>query len=40
MMSATLFQRIPNLKLAIPFDEIKYSDPTMDIGIVELPVVF
>jgi fungal nitric oxide reductase len=37
---ATLFQKLPNLKLAIPFEEIKYTDPLKDIGITELPVVF
>jgi fungal nitric oxide reductase len=37
---ATLFQKLPDLKLAIPFDEIKYSDPRKDIGIQDLSVVF
>jgi len=37
---ATLFQRLPDLKLAIPFSEIKYSPPKKDVGIIELPVVF
>jgi fungal nitric oxide reductase len=37
---ATLFQKLPNLKLAIPFSEIKYSPPTRDVGIIELPVTF
>jgi nitric oxide reductase len=37
---ATLFQRLPNLKLSIPFSNIKYSPPTKDVGITELPVVF
>lgn len=37
---ATIFQKLPNLKLAIPESEIKYSPPRKDIGIVELPIVF
>jgi len=37
---ATLFQRLPNLRLAIPFGEVRYSPPTKDVGITELPVVF
>jgi len=36
----TLFQRLPNLKLAIPFEEIEFTPPTRDVGIVELPVVW
>ncbi|KAK2799833.1 hypothetical protein FQN50_008354 [Emmonsiellopsis sp. PD_5] len=37
---STLFQRLPNLKLAIPFSEIKYTRPAADVGIEELPVVW
>ena len=37
---STLWQKLPNLKLAIPFEEVEYTDPTRDIGITELPVVF
>lgn len=37
---ATLFQRLPDLRLAVPFDQVEYSEPTKDIGITELPVVF
>lgn len=40
MSVATLWQRLPNLKLAIPFEEVKYSPPTKDVGIQELSVVF
>lgn len=36
---ATLFQRLPNLRLAMPFDQIKYSPVRKDIGISELSVV-
>jgi fungal nitric oxide reductase len=37
---ATLWKKIPTLKLAIPFEEVKYSPPKKDVGIGELPVVF
>lgn len=38
--TATLFQKLPNLKLAIPESEIKYSLPIKDVGIAELPIIF
>jgi nitric oxide reductase len=37
---ATLFQRLPGLKLAVPFEEIKWSPLRKDVGILELPVVW
>ncbi|KAF2267148.1 cytochrome P450 55A3 [Lojkania enalia] len=37
---STLFQRLPNLKLAVPFEEIKWTPPKKDVGIIELPVIF
>jgi nitric oxide reductase len=37
---ATLWKMIPNLKLATPFNEVKYSSPKKDVGIGELLVVF
>jgi len=37
---ATLFQKLPNLRLAIPFEEVKYSPLDRDVGIVKLPVVW
>ncbi|OJD17882.1 hypothetical protein AJ78_02054 [Emergomyces pasteurianus Ep9510] len=37
---ATLFQRLPSLKLGIPQSEVKYSLPDADVGIAELPVVW
>eukprot|EP01089_Gocevia_fonbrunei_P005439 TRINITY_DN1586_c0_g1_i2.p1 TRINITY_DN1586_c0_g1~~TRINITY_DN1586_c0_g1_i2.p1 ORF type:complete len:289 (+),score=80.86 TRINITY_DN1586_c0_g1_i2:51-917(+) len=37
---STLFQRLPNLKVAIPHDQIKFAPPTGDVGILELPVVW
>ncbi|KAF2249734.1 cytochrome P450 [Trematosphaeria pertusa] len=37
---ATLFQRLPALKLAIPFEEIKWTPPDKDVGITELPVMW
>ncbi|KAH8723372.1 cytochrome P450 [Phaeosphaeriaceae sp. PMI808] len=36
----TLFQRLPNLRLAVPFDQIKWSPPKRDVGIIELLVVW
>ncbi|CAI7592342.1 unnamed protein product [Penicillium manginii] len=36
----SLFQKLPNLRLAINHHEIKYSDPYRDVGIVELPVIW
>jgi nitric oxide reductase len=38
--AATLFQRLPSLRLAIPFEEVEYSQPNMDVGITKLPVVW
>jgi nitric oxide reductase len=37
---ATLWEKLPGLRLAIPFDEVKYSPPTRDVGLLELPLVF
>lgn len=37
---ASLFQRFPNLKLAVKPEHIKYSPPSADVGITELPVTF
>jgi len=36
----TLFQKLPNLKLAEPFSTVKSTDPAKDIEIAELPVVW
>lgn len=36
----TLFQKLPNLRLAIPFSDIKYTPQQKDVGIIELPVVW
>ncbi|KAI9873620.1 MAG: hypothetical protein M1830_010794 [Pleopsidium flavum] len=36
----SLFQQLPNLKVAIPMSEVNYSDPTKDIGVTELPVTW
>jgi fungal nitric oxide reductase len=36
---ATLFRKYPELKVAVAFEDIKYTNPHMDIGILELPVV-
>ncbi|PKS08162.1 hypothetical protein jhhlp_005438 [Lomentospora prolificans] len=37
---STLFQRLPSLHLAIPFEEVAYSPLAGDVGITELPVVW
>ncbi|EKD17103.1 uncharacterized protein L3040_000372 [Drepanopeziza brunnea f. sp. 'multigermtubi'] len=37
---ATLWQKLPNLKLAVAFAKVNYSPPKKDLGIGELPVVF
>ncbi|KAL2012978.1 hypothetical protein VTN00DRAFT_503 [Thermoascus crustaceus] len=37
---ATLFQRLPNLRLGIPHSEIVYTPPRKDVGITKLPVVW
>jgi len=36
----TLYQKLPNLRVAVPLDELKYSEPEKDVGILELPVVW
>ncbi|KAL8718900.1 MAG: hypothetical protein Q9225_004025 [Loekoesia sp. 1 TL-2023] len=36
----TLFQRLPNLKLAVPVDQLKFTPPNQNIGITEMPVVW
>ena len=36
---ATLFQRLPNLKLAVPISDIEYTPPTKDLGIIKLPIL-
>ena len=35
---ATLFRKLPNLRLAIPLEEIKHSPRDRNVGIVESPV--
>ncbi|KAF2198826.1 cytochrome P450 55A1 [Delitschia confertaspora ATCC 74209] len=37
---ATIFQKLPELRLAIPMEEVKYTPPERDVGITELPVVW
>jgi len=37
---ASLFKKLPDLKIAVPLDEIEYTPPTRDVGIVKLPVVW
>ncbi|KAF7874887.1 hypothetical protein EAF04_002061 [Stromatinia cepivora] len=36
----TLYKRLPNLKIAVPLDQLKYTPPTQNIGILELPVTW
>ncbi len=36
----TLFQKLPNLKLAVAFEDVRYTNPGKDIGITELPVTW
>lgn len=33
-----LFEKLPNLRIAVPLDQIKYSPLHMDVGVMELPV--
>lgn len=35
-----LFQKLPNLKLAKQLDELPFTEPTMNVGVTELPVLF
>ncbi|KAL2820434.1 cytochrome P450 55A2 [Aspergillus granulosus] len=37
---AILFQKLPNLKLGISHEEIQWSAPHKDVGILELPVIW
>jgi nitric oxide reductase len=37
---ATLYKRLPNLKVAVSPEELKYTPPTQNIGIAELPVTW
>ncbi|KAF5670014.1 cytochrome p450 55a1 [Fusarium heterosporum] len=37
---ATLYQKLPNLRIAIPFEKINYTPLNRDVGIVDLPVTF
>jgi nitric oxide reductase len=36
----TLYQKLPNLKLAVPVEKVKYTPLDKDVGVVELPVTF
>ncbi|RDW61765.1 uncharacterized protein DSM5745_10437 [Aspergillus mulundensis] len=37
---ATLFQKLPNLKLAVKPEELEYTPPTQNVGVTKLPVWF
>lgn len=36
----TLFQRIPNLRLAVPFDDLRFKDGAFMYGVYEMPVTW
>ncbi|RGP78396.1 cytochrome p450 55a3 [Fusarium longipes] len=36
----TLFKTLPNLRVAIPLEEIEYTPRNRDVGVVKLPVVW
>lgn len=40
LTAATLYQRLPGLKPAVPVDKIEYSPLERDVGVVRLPVVW
>ncbi len=40
LLSGTLFHRLPNLAVAVPMEEVKYTNPAKDVGITELPVIW
>ncbi|KAL6871607.1 cytochrome P450 [Trichoderma longibrachiatum] len=37
---STIFQELPNLKLAVPIDKIKFTPLDKDVGVEDLPVLF
>ncbi|KAI6765736.1 hypothetical protein HG530_006806 [Fusarium avenaceum] len=37
---ATLYQKLPNLKIAVPFKDVNYTPLNRDVGVVDLPVTF
>jgi fungal nitric oxide reductase len=40
VFAGLLFKKLPKLKLAIPYSDIKYTESTRDIGVTELPVTW
>jgi nitric oxide reductase len=38
--TATLFKRLPNLKIAVPIEGLEYTPLVKDVGIVSLPVTW
>ena len=36
----TLFERLPNMKVAVAASELEYTPPTQNVGVVRLPVWF
>jgi nitric oxide reductase len=39
-MIASLFKKVPNLKIAVPLADVEYTPLNRDVGIVRLPVTF
>ncbi|KAH6666510.1 cytochrome P450 55A2 [Plectosphaerella plurivora] len=37
---ATLYHKLPNLEVAVPFEEVHFSPLSKDVGIIDLPVKF
>ncbi|KAL4925705.1 cytochrome P450 [Aspergillus undulatus] len=37
---ASIFQKLPNLRLAVKQEELEYTPPTQNVGIAKLPVLF
>lgn len=35
-----LFEKLPGLRLAVPFDQLQYTDPRRDVGLAKVPVTW
>lgn len=40
LVAETLFKKMPNLKVAVPLDQVNYTPLDRDVGIVDLPVTW
>jgi nitric oxide reductase len=38
--AASLYQKLPDLKVAVPLEKVNYTPLSGDVGIVDLPVTF